>query len=200
MEPNTPPKSRNNTRIVAICLAIVGGMGGLSYASVPLYQLFCQVTGYGGTTQRADAASSSVTDREITVRFDANIASGLDWKFEPGQRSVKVRLGETVKVAYFAENLGDKIRTGTATFNVTPGQAGAYFNKLECFCFTETVVKPGEKLEMPVVFFVDPALVETEEGRDLNTITLSYTFFATDGQAKPVAASAEPKTAGKVGG
>ncbi len=191
---------KQHYKVLTLCIAMVGGMGGLAYASVPLYKLFCQVTGYGGTTQRADGANGEVSAREVTIRFDANIQRGLDWKFEPAQRSVKVRLGETVKVAYFAENLGNTTRTGTATFNVTPAQAGPYFNKIECFCFTDTVVKPGEKLEMPVVFFVDPQMVETEEGRDVNTITLSYTFFATEKQVAPVVGQIEQKASGKSGG
>ncbi len=191
---------RQHYKVLAVCLSLVGGMGGLAYASVPLYKLFCQVTGYGGTTQRADANGNALSQREVTVRFDANIQRGLGWKFYPAQRSVTVRLGETIQVNYIAENMGDATRTGTATFNVTPGQAGPYFNKIECFCFTDTVVKPSEKLVMPVVFFVDPQMVETEEGRDVNTITLSYTFFATDKQISPVAVQTEGEAAGKSGG
>jgi cytochrome c oxidase assembly protein subunit 11 len=192
--------ARSHRRVVVACLVLVAAMGGLAYASVPLYQLFCQVTGYGGTTQRADSAGNSVSDEIVTIRFDANIAAGLDWKFYPAQRSVTARFGETVQVAYFAENVGAQTRTGTATFNVTPQQAGAYFNKIECFCFTDTVVKAGEKLEMPVLFFVDPELLETEEGKGVNTITLSYTFFGVDETGQPVASRAEAAKPGQTGG
>jgi cytochrome c oxidase assembly protein subunit 11 len=190
----------SHRRVLVACIALVAAMGGLAYASVPLYQLFCQVTGYGGTTQRAEAGSASISDELVTVRFDANIAQGLDWKFYPAQRSVTVRFGETVQIAYFAENMGGELRTGSATFNVTPQQAGAYFNKIECFCFTETVVKPGEKLEMPVIFFVDPELKNTEEGKGVNTITLSYTFFGVDGEGGPVAVKTETTKSGSTGG
>ena len=191
-------QSRRHMRVLAGCVALVAGMGGLAYASVPLYELFCQVTGYGGTTRRVENAGVQLSDKLVTVRFDANVSAGLDWKFYPAQRQVTARFGETVEVMYFAENLGDQTRTGTATFNVTPQQAGAYFNKLQCFCFTDTVVKPGEKLEMPVVFFVDPELIETEEGRDVKTITLSYTFFGTDG-GKPVVSEVKTRS-GAAGG
>jgi cytochrome c oxidase assembly protein subunit 11 len=190
----------SHRRVLVACIALVAAMGGLAYASVPLYQLFCQVTGYGGTTQRAEAGSATVSDELVTVRFDANIAQGLDWKFYPAQRSVTVRFGETVQVSYFAENTGAELRTGSATFNVTPQQAGAYFNKIECFCFTETVVKPGEKLEMPVIFFVDPELRNTEEGKGVKTITLSYTFFGVDEAGGPVAVKTETTKSGSTGG
>lgn len=202
MQPATPRpdnKNRKHLSVLAACLVAAGGMGGLAYASVPLYELFCQVTGYGGTTRRVENVNVPVSDKDVTVRFDANVAPGLNWKFYPAQRSVKAKFGETVQVLYYAENLGEEVRTGTAAFNVTPQQAGAYFNKLQCFCFTDTVVKPGERLEMPVVFFVDPALIETEEGRDVSTITLSYTFFATDAGDKPLASQTQTTT-GAAGG
>jgi cytochrome c oxidase assembly protein subunit 11 len=191
-------QKRRHLQVLAACVAVVAGMGGLAYASVPLYELFCQVTGYGGTTRRVENVTVPVLDKRVTVRFDANVRSGLNWKFYPAQRQVTARFGETVQVLYYAENFGDTTSTGTATFNVTPQQAGAYFNKLQCFCFTDTVVKPGEKLEMPVVFFVDPELVETEEGKDVTTITLSYTFFGKDGE-KPLASKAKTTT-GAAGG
>ncbi|MCB1512822.1 MAG: cytochrome c oxidase assembly protein [Hyphomicrobiaceae bacterium] len=176
-----------NLTVAIICLSAVGGMVGASYASVPLYRLFCQVTGYGGTTRTAvNSEGIKVIDRDITVRFDANVSPSLNLKFEPVQRSVTIKLGEVKKIAYTAENTTDKTIYGTATFNVTPQQVGAYFNKLECFCFTETVVKPGEKLDMPVVFFVDPELVDGEETRNVHTVTLSYTFYPTPEGGKPV--------------
>ena len=172
---------QNNTRVVFLCLALVFGMGGLAYASVPLYQLFCQVTGYGGTTQRAESVEGiPVINRIMNVRFDANSATGLNWNFKPEIRDIEVKLGEKKVVNYIAENLSDKPITGMATFNVTPQAAGAYFSKIECFCFTETLIKPGEKLEMPVVFFIDPELDDEAAFKAMKTITLSYTFFSSD--------------------
>ena len=197
---NSDRQARQHLAVLAACVLLAGGMGGLAYASVPLYKLFCQVTGYGGTTQRSDGSGVVISNRDITVRFDANISAGLNWKFYPAQRSVKAKFGETVEVVFIAENLAGNTRAGTATFNVTPQQAGAYFNKIECFCFTDTVVKPGEKLEMPVVFFVDPALLETEEGRDVSTITLSYTFFAVNKPETPLAAKSLETSSGTTGG
>ena len=173
-----------NLRVVAICLLLVGGMGGLAYASVPLYRLFCQVTGFGGTTQRAEAPTRAPIDQTVRVRFDANVR-GLPWSFAPEQREIEVRLGETVQVNYLAENTGDVATTGSATFNVTPQKTGAFFNKIACFCFTETTLEPGEKMEMPVVFFVDPEMLDYEESRGVRTITLSYTFFEVE--PKPLA-------------
>jgi cytochrome c oxidase assembly protein subunit 11 len=171
-------KSAGNRRIVIACAGLVAVMVGLSYAAVPLYSLFCRVTGYAGTTRQvADASGVTVSDREISVRFDANTAPDLNWNFYPAQRSVKLRLGETVQISYIVENNSDRDLTGTATFNITPQALGAYFNKIECFCFTKTEVKAGERLEMPVVFFVDPEMTGIEEARGINTLTLSYTFF-----------------------
>lgn len=172
---------RNNSRVVAMCLGLVFGMGGLAYASVPLYELFCQVTGYGGTAQRADVtASVPILDRKINVRFDANTESSLNWKFAPEQREVTVRLGEKLVINYVAENLSDKPIVGMANFNVTPQSTGAFFNKIECFCFTDTYIEPGGSLLMPVVFYVDPDIATEEETKNINTITLSYTFFESD--------------------
>jgi len=176
-----------NLGVAVICIGAVAGMIGASYASVPLYRLFCQVTGYGGTTRTAvNSEGIKVIDRDIAVRFDANVSPGINLSFGPEQRSVTMKLGEVRTILYYAENTTDHVIKGTATFNVTPQQVGAYFNKLECFCFTETVVQPGEKLEMPVVFFVDPELVDAEETRNINTVTLSYTFFPAPDEDKPV--------------
>jgi len=190
---NTP--KRSNRRIVAMCVAMVAAMGGLAYASVPLYRLFCTVTGYAGTTQRAESGPVEVIDREITVRFDANISPGLHWRFEPVEREVKLKLGEVATARYRATNLSNRALTGTATFNVTPESTGIYFNKLECFCFTETTLAPGESLEMPVVFFVDPDMADSVEAGSVRTITLSYTFFAVTGQ-EPLAAAPDEETRG----
>ncbi|MDJ0614258.1 MAG: cytochrome c oxidase assembly protein [Rhizobiaceae bacterium] len=173
--------SRSNTSVVSMCVGMVLGMGGLAYASVPLYELFCQVTGYGGTTQRAELTDAiNVIDRKINVRFDANTASNLDWKFAPEQRQVSLKMGETMVVNYVAENLSDEPIVGMASFNVTPQATGVFFNKVECFCFTDTYIQPGGKLEMPVVFYVDPDMDKEETMKGLSTITLSYTFYESD--------------------
>ena len=172
-------------------------MIGVTYASVPLYQLFCQITGYGGTTQKAESAPSSVLDRMITVRFDANVSSGLPWEFQPKQREVTIRLGETVDVAYVAKNIFNVPTRGKASFNVTPELAGAYFNKLQCFCFTDTTLKPGETLDMPVQFFVDPEIINEVDLKDIKTITLSYTFFPSTDET-PVASAGVKDEGGKL--
>jgi cytochrome c oxidase assembly protein subunit 11 len=180
------PKPVNNLLVAAACVAFFGGMIGVTYASVPLYKLFCQVTGYGGTTQRADEASAKMLDREITIRFDANVSGDLPWAFQPKQREVTIKLGETKQISYEASNLFSAPTRGKASFNVTPALAGAYFNKVQCFCFTDTMLKPGEKMDMPVVFFVDPEIVNEIDLKDIKTITLSYTFFASKDET-PVA-------------
>jgi len=176
---------RRNGVVAAMGLGMVIGMVGMAYASVPLYRIFCQVTGYGGTTQRAQTAGIKILDQTIRVRFDANTA-GVDWNFRPKQREVELKIGETMQVAYIAHNKSAKTSTGTATFNVTPQAAGAYFNKIDCFCFTEQTLRPDETVDMPIVFFIDPDIVESEELKDISTITLSYTFFPVD-DPKPVA-------------
>lgn len=178
-------KSGNGT-VVAVCLTFVVGMLGMAYAAVPLYEMFCKVTGYGGTTQRVEQASSVILDKPIKVRFDANTGPGLPWTFEPVQREIEMKIGETVMVNYRARNNSTVETTGQATFNVTPEATGAYFNKVQCFCFTETTLEPGEEMEMPVLFFVDPAIVEPVETKNVHTITLSYTFFPHE-KTKPVA-------------
>ncbi|MDJ1157854.1 cytochrome c oxidase assembly protein [Chelatococcus sp. SYSU_G07232] len=171
-----------------ICAGIAVGMVGLAYASVPLYNLFCQVTGYGGTPQVSAANGSTVSERVVSVRFDANVAPGISWRFTPEQPVVDVRLGETATVFYKLTNTGTRPSTGIATFNVQPELAGAYFNKIQCFCFTEQTLQPGETIEAPVVFFVDPAILKEPDIKDIETITLSYTVFPSKGGA-PVAAA-----------
>ena len=174
---------KNNSRTVAMCVGMVLGMGGLSYASVPLYQLFCQVTGYGGTTQQIDAeaaAGVAVIDRDINVRFDANTASVLNWDFAPEKREVTIKMGEQIIINYVAKNLSKKPIVGMASFNVTPQAAGVFFNKIECFCFTDTYIEPGETLQMPVTFYVDPDMDKEKAMKALQTITLSYTFFESE--------------------
>jgi cytochrome c oxidase assembly protein subunit 11 len=174
-------------RIVAAALvAIVGGMLGLSFAAVPLYSLFCRVTGYGGTTQRAVAGADHTLEREIVVRFDGNVA-GLPWTFRPETPQVTLKLGETALINFIAENTGEAATAGTATFNVQPEIAGLYFNKIQCFCFTEQELRPGERLEMGVQFFVSPDLADDRELNGTRTITLSYTFFPVAAERQPVA-------------
>ncbi|WP_246727678.1 cytochrome c oxidase assembly protein [Chelativorans sp. Marseille-P2723] len=168
--------NRRNLGVAVICAGVFAGMVGLSFAAVPLYRLFCQVTGFGGTTQRVTQYSDTILDQTITVRFDAN-TNGLPWNFRPKQREVTIRIGETTEVAYLAENIGPTATSGTATFNVTPPLAGGYFNKVECFCFTEQELQPGQTYEMPVQFFIDPEIVNVRELSKSNTITLSYTFY-----------------------
>ncbi len=156
---------------------VVAGMLALAYAAVPLYQIFCQVTGYGGTVQRAEGASDRIGKRKIKVRFDANVARGMPWTFNPVTRPLELRLGENALAVYQARNPTNEPVSGTATFNVTPAAAGRYFNKIECFCFTEQTLGADESAELPVSFFVDPELENDPDTRDIAEITLSYTFF-----------------------
>lgn len=175
-------RNRRNAIVAFSCGAFFVGMIGMSYAAVPLYQMFCQITGYGGTTQRVTQYSDKILDRTIHIRFDANSSGALGWEFAPEQREIEIRIGETAQVAYMAKNLLSTPTAGRATFNVSPALAGAYFNKVECFCFTDTTLKPGEKLDMPVVFYIDPEIVNVPELANTKTITLSYTFFPTDAE------------------
>lgn len=173
------------------CLGLVAAMGGLAYASVPLYELFCRVTGFGGTTQRADAAPGATGERVITVRFNADLARGMPWSFQPVQRSVRVRVGEETLAHYRAHNPADRAVVGTALFNVAPEKAGAYFDKIACFCFEEQRLAPGETVDMPVSFFIDPALLRDPHMDGVNTITLSYTFFEKRDGAARLSSAAE---------
>jgi len=178
MAANDPHNTERKNRILAIsCGVLVAGMIGMAYAAVPLYALFCQGTGYGGTTQRAEAPSGEITSRVMGVRFDANVNNDLNWDFKPVQRKLSLKVGEHRLAFYKATNLSDETVVGTAVFNVTPVSAGAYFNKIECFCFTEQALKPGESIEMPVSFYIDPDIEKDEDLETLKTITLSYTFF-----------------------
>lgn len=161
----------------AACAVFVAAMVGMAFAAVPLYRLFCQVTGLGGTTQRADAAPEAAIARDISVRFDANVGNGLGWSFRALTRSVDIKVGEVGEAVFVVENRTDRPTTGTAVFNVTPLEAGAYFNKIACFCFDEQTLGPGQRLEMPVTFFVDPAIAEDGDMDYVRTITLSYTFY-----------------------
>lgn len=172
--------SNRNLRTGLALFAVVLGMVGLAFASVPLYRLFCEVTGFGGTPQRLEAEaapSQAVSNRVVTIRFNADVNSSLPWSFRPAEAAVQVKIGEQVLAFYRATNLSDRPMTGTATFNVTPDKAGAYFVKIQCFCFTEQRLAPGESVEMPVTFYVDPAILGDRGLDDVETITLSYTFF-----------------------
>jgi len=163
--------------IATACGVLVAFMVGMAYAAVPLYSWFCRTTGFGGIPQVASVAPEQILDRKIIVRFDANVGAGLPWRFAPERTSIEVRLGEVVTVFYQVTNLSERETAGQAAYNVAPTTAGAYFTKINCFCFTEQRLAPREKREMAVVFYVDPVLVQDSEQDDLNTITLSYTFF-----------------------
>lgn len=182
--------NKRNLGTAAICLGVFVGMVGMSYAAVPLYRIFCQVTGFGGTTQRVEQFSDVILDQTINVRFDSNV-NGLPWDFKPKDRQVTIRIGETTEIAYLAKNTAENPTTGSATFNVSPPFAGAYFNKIECFCFTEQELQPGESYEMPVQFFIDPEIVNVPELKNVNTITLSYTFYPLHQKSAGVSASDE---------
>jgi cytochrome c oxidase assembly protein subunit 11 len=168
--------AQRNGRTALIMAAIVAGMLGLAFASVPLYRIFCEATGLNGTTSRADRAPGAVAG-EITVRFDSNVQPALKWRFEPVQRIVRIQPGARTTIFYRATNLGSTTTTGQAVFNVSPDEVGKYFKKIQCFCFTEQTLKPGQTVDMPVVFFVDPKLRSDEDTRDTDEITLSYTFY-----------------------
>ncbi len=187
---------RRNRLTASIAAGVVVAMVGMAYAAVPLYRLFCQVTGYGGTPKIAAQASAEIGERIIRVRFNADTARGMPWRFRPLQREVSLRVGEPGLAFYEAENRADRAVTGQATFNVTPLKAGAYFSKVDCFCFTEQRLAPGESAEMPVSFFVDPAISEDRSLDDVKVITLSYTFFRLEDEAAPEA----EVTAGVAGG
>ncbi|MDF1750264.1 MAG: cytochrome c oxidase assembly protein [Alphaproteobacteria bacterium] len=170
--------ARKNKRLMFGCVLAVAFMVGMSFASVPLYNIFCRVTGYGGTTQVGTAPTDeTVYDRKITVRFDASMNTGLPWQFNPEQREITLRVGETGMAFYKAESLAKETTVGTATFNVTPLKAGQYFVKTQCFCFTEQALTPGQVADMPVSFYIDPGIMEDSNLNDTNTITLSYTFY-----------------------
>ena len=169
-----------NGRLALSLLLVAGGMVGMSYAAVPLYDLFCRVTGYGGTTNVAEAVGDEVLERRIKVRFVANTHRDLAWEFAPAQTALTIKVGEQGLAFYRASNYSDRRITGTATFNVSPHKAGYYFTKVECFCFVEQTLEPGESVDMPVMFFVDPEIDEDRNLDDVTEIALSYTFFETE--------------------
>ena len=168
--------SKNHT-VVAGCVALVGAMAGLSYAAVPLYDLFCRATGYGGTPNRAEAAPGTISDRTVTIRFDTNVDPQLPWTFAPQERSVVVRVGENRLVYFHAENRASTAIVGHAAYNVAPENAARYFSKIQCFCFSEQRLEAGESVDMPVSFFVAPELLKDHRNDNLKEITLSYTFY-----------------------
>jgi cytochrome c oxidase assembly protein subunit 11 len=178
--------SRRDIAVAAACGAFVAVMVGAAYAAVPLYNWFCRTTGFGGTTQVSTAAPDHQLGRTLTIRFDSNVAPGLPWRFEPEKPSIQVHIGQVVTVLYTVTNMSARETTAQASYNVSPPTTGGYFQKINCFCFTEQTMKPGETREMPVVFYVDPTLAKDAELDGLNTITLSYTFFPAR-QAEPQA-------------
>src|SRR4051812_47256492 len=186
--------------VAAACGAFVALMAGAAYAAAPFYNWFCRATGFNGTPQVATATPSDAPlARSIAVRFDANLAGGLPWKFEPEQTEIEVRIGEVVTVYYSVTNQSARTTVGQAAYNVAPLTVGAYFQKINCFCFTEQTMAPGEKREMPVVFYVDPSIADDHENDGLNTITLSYTFYPVkDPVVKPLAASEDDKRKGNL--
>jgi cytochrome c oxidase assembly protein subunit 11 len=191
-------RSARDAVVAFACGAFVAVMVGVSFAAVPLYSWFCRTTGFGGTTQVAKAAPEQTSSRVITVRFDSNVAPGLPWSFEPERRTIDVRLGEVVTVYYAVRNESARMTTGQAGYNVTPPTAGAYFEKINCFCFTQQTLQPGEKRDMAVVFYVDAKLAEDAEQNAVNNITLSYTFFPMRGSDRPVAESTNPDRSGHI--
>ena len=183
--------------VASICGGVVALMVGASYAAVPFYNWFCRATGFNGTTQVATSApATGPIARKIAVRFDSNVAPGLPWKFEPEQSEIEVNIGQVVTVFYTVTNQAARTTAGQAAYNVAPLTVGSYFQKINCFCFTEQTMAPGEKREMAVVFYVDPAMVKDEEHEQLSTITLSYTFYPLREEPKPVAAQAPDKRNG----
>lgn len=191
---------RRNARMAVKLGVVVGCMVGLSFASVPLYDLFCRVTGFGGTTMVAQSAPEKALERVVTVRFNADVNNSINWEFKPDTHAVDVHVGEAMTIAYRARNLEDRAVIGTATYNVTPEKAGQYFNKIQCFCFTEQKLEPGQSIDMPVNFYVDPAMAADPEMADVKTITLSYTFFRAADQSAALATPGKGVAAGALDG
>ncbi len=188
--------TRRNGRFLIGFGVLAIAMVGAAYASVPLYNIFCKVTGYGGTTQTAEVGADKVLDRMMTVRFDASIANGLDWEFRPLQLKQTIHIGENSLAKFRAVNNSDHPITGQASYNITPQKAGLYFVKLECFCFTEQTLQPGESIDMPVIYFISPDIADEHNLDDIKTVTLSYTFFEKD-KKKPLKSAQLPKANGK---
>jgi cytochrome c oxidase assembly protein subunit 11 len=198
---------RRHRRVGLWAASVALAMVGASFAAVPLYNLLCQTTNFDGTPRRALNPSSVVVDKTVTVRFDANVAPGFPWRFEPAQTTMNVRLGENVLAFYRATNVSDHAVKGTATYNVFPEQAAAFFNKVQCFCFTEQVLDPGQTVEFPVSFFIDPQILNDKDARGTSHITLSYTFYPLEGPkpglagkasgSSPATPAAVPSSAGR---
>ena len=184
----------DKTRTVVLLVGVVLLMGGLAWASVPFYNWFCRVTGFGGVTGVAEAGSDTVLDQTIKIRFDASTDRGMPWEFKPVQREMDLRIGETGLAFFEAYNPTDRVIAGQASYNVTPYQAGGFFDKIDCFCFTEQVLQPGERVQMPVTFYVDPAIVDDREGQYIHTITLGYTFYEIDLPETAKQAALKPET------
>ncbi len=182
---------RRDVLVAACCGALVASMVGAAYAAVPFYTWFCKTTGFGGTTQVAEKAPDHILGRTLTIRFDSNVTPGLPWKFQPEQNEIQVRVGEVATVHYKVVNEAAREIAGQASYNVSPPTVGAYFDKINCFCFTEQRLKAGETREMTVVFYVDPSIVKDRDQDDLNTITLSYTFYRLREPGRPVAEAPE---------
>jgi cytochrome c oxidase assembly protein subunit 11 len=197
-QPQSPRKGRRDLIVAFACGAFVAVMVGVSYAAVPLYSWFCRTTGFGGTTQVAKSAPTQTSNRVVTVRFDSNVAPGLPWSFEPERRTIDVRLGQVVTVYYTATNKSARVTTAQAGYNVTPPTVGAYFEKINCFCFTQQTLKPGEKREMAVVFYVDAKLAEDSEQNGLDNITLSYTFYPVGEPEQGVAEGSNSEKSGHI--
>ena len=197
---NKAPRLTRDALVAAICGLVVVAMVGASYAAVPFYNWFCRATGFNGTTQVAKSGPSAAPlARNIKVRFDSNVSGGLPWKFEPEKTEIEIAIGQVTTVYYTVTNQSARTTTGQAAYNVAPLSVGAYFQKINCFCFTEQTFAPGERRQMPVVFYVDPKIVDDHDNDTLNTITLSYTFYPLRGPAqKPVAAGEPDKRRGNL--
>jgi cytochrome c oxidase assembly protein subunit 11 len=191
-----PVRRGSNRGVVLVCLSGLLAMGAATWAAVPLYRMFCQATGYGGTPMRAERAPDKTADRTILIRFDANVTPGMPWEFQPDQRTMEVKIGENALTFYKARNTSDHTITGSASYNVSPDDAGAFFGKIECFCFTEQTLKAGEEVEMPLSFFVDPLMLEDRDARRIREITLSYTFYPVGKDGARADVKASPRTGG----
>ena len=200
LEPKQTASGAPNKRRV-LTAALLGGfalsMLGAAFAAVPLYRMFCQVTGFGGTTQRADAPSATVLERRVKIRFDSNVAGGLPWIFKPSVRTMEVKLGESALAYYKVQSSTSRATSGSATFNVTPEAVGRYFKKIHCFCFSGQSLEPGARADLPLTFFVDPAMADDPELAHVDEITLSYTFFPIDGDTDAVGRGRGSTPAGK---
>lgn len=187
LPPSPFDRDRRNRRTLVAMAGIGLAMLALGFASVPLYRIFCQTTGFGGTTQRAtaDVKLTPVAGRTMSIRFDSNVQPGMPWEFRPEHRTDTVTVGARDMAIFIAKNLSDKPVTGTASFNVTPTQAGAYFTKIQCFCFTQQTLQPGEEVRMPVIYYVDPKILQDPDNKDTQQITLSYTFYPVEQGKQP---------------